>query len=52
VEDVFGPVLPRQVVAPTTRGELSNYPAGANIGYWGEIYAPQQYGAGDSAGSC
>ena len=42
MEDVFGPVLPRQVVAPTTRGELSHYPAGANIGYWGEIYNTAQ----------
>ncbi len=48
--DVFSNVFPRQIVSPTSRGKLEDYPEGAGIGNWGEIYAPQVYGDGDAAG--
>lgn len=51
VEDVFDGVHPAQAVSPTTRGDLGDYPPGSHVGNWGEIYAPQAYGEGDSAGT-
>ena len=51
VEDVFDGVHPAQTVSPTTRGNLDDYPDGAHVGNWGEIYAPHPYGEGDSAGT-
>jgi len=51
VEDVFDGVGPTQTVSPTTRGNVDDYPDGAHIGNWGEIYAPQAYGEGDTAGT-
>jgi uroporphyrinogen decarboxylase len=50
VGDVFDGVGPRQTVAPTTRGNPDDYPGEIYVGNWGEIYAPQAYGAGDAAG--
>lgn len=51
IGDVFDGVGPKQVVLPTTRGDVGNCPQGSRIGNWGEIYAPQEYGAGESAGA-
>ncbi|MHC4561435.1 MAG: uroporphyrinogen decarboxylase family protein [Planctomycetota bacterium] len=51
VEDVFDGVGPTQTVSPTTRGNVDDYPEGIHIGNWGEIYAPQAYGEGDTAGT-
>ncbi len=51
VEDVFDDVCPTQVVSPTTRADLDDYPPGYYVGNWGEIYAPRPYGKGDSAGT-
>jgi uroporphyrinogen decarboxylase len=51
VEEIFGGVFPEQTVSPTSRGNLEDYPEGAGIGNWGEIYAPQTYGTGDNAGT-
>ena len=51
VEDVFDGVHPEQTATATTRGDFDSYPEGSWIGNWGEIYAPQAYGDGDSAGS-
>ena len=43
-------VGPKRVVSPTTRANLDDYPEGSYVGNWGEIYAPQQYGQGESVG--
>ena len=51
IGDVFEDVGPKQIVSSTTRGDLGRYPPGSIIGNWGEIYAPQQYGEGESAGA-
>jgi uroporphyrinogen decarboxylase len=33
-----------------TPEKLAKYPSGSKVGLWGEVYTPQQYGSGDSAG--
>ena len=51
IGDVFDGVHPEQVVSPATRGDLGDFPPDSHVGNWGEIYAPQAYGEGDSAGT-
>ena len=50
VDDVFDEVGPQRLIEPTSLANLTDYPPNSYIGLWGEIYAPQAYGNGETGG--